>query len=217
MIKFDKVSKHYPTSQDALSNISFNLETGSLTFLTGHSGAGKSTLLRLLSMQESCSSGNIYVNGQSLREVKASYIPYLRRTMGLIFQSPNLLQGKTIFQNVALPLLIGNTPASEIGKRVRAALDLVGLLDKENNYPHQLSTGQQQRVGIARAVVHKPSLILADEPTGNLDPALSKDIMSLFSRLNEFGVTILIATHDLSLIATMCYPIYVLKQGRIVC
>jgi len=137
--------------------------------------------------------------------------------MGLIFQSPNLLNDRSVFNNVALPLMVAGVSPSEIAKRVRASLDMVGLLQKEKSLPQELSTGQQQRVGIARAVVHKPSIILADEPTGNLDPSLSKDIMSLFSTLNDFGVTVLIATHDLSLIATMSYPILVLKEGRLIC
>lgn len=217
MITFNNVSKRYLGAKDALCQISFELQEGGMAFLTGHSGAGKSTLLRLLSMIEPCSSGDIFVNGQSLGQVKRAQIPYLRRKMGLIFQSPNLLDERNVFDNVALPLLVLGLGDIEIQKRVRAALDMVGLLTKEKSMPKELSTGQQQRVGIARAIVHKPTILLADEPTGNLDPALSKDIMSLFSKLNDFGVTVLIATHDLSLIATMSYPIFVLKDGRLVC
>ena len=210
MIKVENVSKHYGQARDALSQVNFELKSGSMTFLTGHSGAGKSTLLRLLSLAEPFSVGDIFFNGQSLKKLKQKQVPYLRRTMGLIFQNPNLLN-----DNVALPLMIAGVAEKEMSRRVHAALDMVGLLSKEKNMPMELSTGQQQRIGIARAVVHKPSVILADEPTGNLDPSLSKDIMSLFSTLNEFGVTVLIATHDLGLIATMRYPILVLKEGRL--
>ena len=216
MITLENVSKHYEQSKNALSGINFNLESGSMTFLTGHSGAGKSTLLRLLSLADRVSGGNILLNGESLKGIRTSQIPYLRRNMGLIFQSPNLLNDRTVFDNVALSLMISGIESKEIAKRTRAALDMVGLLSKEKSMPLELSTGQQQRVGIARAVVHKPSIVLADEPTGNLDPSLSKDIMSLFSTLNEFGVTILIATHDLGLIATLQYPILVLKEGRLI-
>lgn len=217
MIKVDNVSKHYGKARDALSHINFKLEAGTMTFLTGHSGAGKSTLLRLLSLADGFSGGDIFLDGQSLKQVRRSQIPYLRRKMGLIFQSPNLLTDRTVFDNVSLPLMIAGVASNEAGRRTRAALDMVGLLSKEKSMPQELSTGQKQRIGIARAVVHKPSIILADEPTGNLDPSLSKDIMSLFSTLNEFGVTVLIATHDLGLIATMRYPILVLKEGRLVC
>tara|TARA_B110000879_G_scaffold202527_1_gene279020 strand:- start:14 stop:664 length:651 start_codon:yes stop_codon:yes gene_type:complete len=215
MITVDNVSKHYGKARDALSHVNFKLDSGSMTFLTGHSGAGKSTLLRLLSLAEPFSGGDIVLNGQSLRQLKRKKIPYLRRNMGLIFQSPNLLNDRSVFDNVALPLMISGVADKEMARRTHAALDMVGLLSKEKSMPMELSTGQQQRIGIARAVVHKPSVILADEPTGNLDPALSKDIMSLFSTLNEFGVTVLIATHDLGLIATMRYPILVLKEGRL--
>ena len=217
MITFDNVSKQYDDAREVLKQVSFKLEVGEMAFLTGPSGAGKSTLLRLLSLSCRCTSGNIFLNGKSLKNVRQSQVSFLRRTMGLIFQSPNLLNDRSVFNNVALPLMVAGVSPSEIAKRVRASLDMVGLLQKEKSLPQELSTGQQQRVGIARAVVHKPSIILADEPTGNLDPSLSKDIMSLFSTLNDFGVTVLIATHDLSLIATMSYPILVLKEGRLIC
>ena len=217
MITLKDVSKWYSGAKDALRHVSFHMDRGEMAFLTGHSGAGKSTVLKLLSLTDRCSSGEIYVNGVTLSHVRKHQIPFLRRKMGLIFQSPNLLEDRNIFDNVALPLLVSGVGGSEVEKRVRASLDMVGLLDRERSMPLELSTGQQQRVGIARAIVHKPSIILADEPTGNLDPVLSKDIMSLFSTLNDFGVTILIATHDLSLIATMHYPVLVLKEGRMVC
>lgn len=217
MITFDNVSKHYDNAKDVLSYVSFKLDSGDMTFLTGPSGAGKSTLLRLLSLGARSSGGEIFLNGQSLNQVHKSQIPYIRRTMGLIFQSPNLLNDRDVFNNVALPLMICGMGQADVAKRVRASLDMVGLLNKEKCLPQELSTGQQQRVGIARAISHKPSIILADEPTGNLDPTLSKDIMALFSNLNSFGVTVLIATHDLGLIATLRYPILVLKEGRLLC
>jgi cell division transport system ATP-binding protein len=217
MICVDNVSKKYSGAKEALSGINFQLNKGEMAFLTGHSGAGKSTLLRLLSATDLCSGGDIILNGKSLKQVKRSQLPYLRRSMGLIFQSPNLLNDRTVFSNVSLPLMVAGIEKKEIEKRARAALDMVGLLTMEQCLPQELSTGQQQRVGIARAIIHKPPIILADEPTGNLDPSLSQDIMSLFSTLNDFGVTILIATHDLGLIATMRYPILVLKEGRLVC
>lgn len=215
MITVENVSKHYGQARDALSHVSFELQSGSMTFLTGHSGAGKSTLLRLLSLAEPFTGGDIIFKGQSLKQLPLHQVPFLRRSMGLIFQSPCLLDDRSVFDNVALPLMIAGVASNEMSRRVHAALDMVGLLNKANSMPLELSTGQQQRIGIARAVVHKPSVILADEPTGNLDPSLSKDIMSLFSTLNAFGVTVLIATHDLSLIATMRYPILVLKEGRL--
>lgn len=217
MITFDKVVKRYPEGKEALSGVSFQLSDGEMAFLTGHSGAGKSTLLRLASLIERSSAGEVYFDGQALSKVGARHIPFLRRRMGLIFQSPKLIDDRTIFNNVAFPLLVQGVKPAELQKRVRTALDLVGLLTKEKCLPKQLSTGEQQRVGIARAVVHKPSLILADEPTGNLDPALSAEIMQLLSRLNDFGVTVLIATHDLSLISTMHYRTLVLKEGRMLC
>lgn len=215
MITFDKVVKRYPGGHEALSQVSFHLAQGDMAFLTGHSGAGKSTLLKLIALIERPGSGQIQVNGHELSTVKKRHIPSFRREMGVIFQEPHLLKDKTIFDNVALPLIIAGHSGSAIGKRVRASLDLVGLLSKEKMYPQQLSGGEQQRIGVARAVVHKPQVLLADEPTGNLDPALSKDVMKLFSQLNDVGVTVLIATHDLGLIADLQYPILTLKAGQL--
>jgi cell division transport system ATP-binding protein len=216
MIHFYKISKRYPKGQQALSNISFELKSGEMAFLTGHSGSGKSTLLKLIAFLERPTGGEIIVHGKSLNQLKKKHIPSLRRQIGLIFQNPNLLPHRTIFDNVALPLNIAGFRLRETGGRVRAALDKVGLLEKEKCYPDMLSCGEQQRVGIARAIVTKPPIILADEPTGNLDPALSREIMKLFSEFNQAGVTLLIATHDIALIESLPFRILTLKQGQLV-
>ena len=216
MITFKNVSKRFVGGQFGLSNVSFHLKAGEMSFLTGHSGAGKSTLLRLASHIDKASSGDVIINGESLRSLSSRRTPYLRRTMGLIFQTPMLLDDRSVFDNIALPLVIAGTGTKDIAKRVRAALDLVGLLHKERVLPSRLSGGEQQRIGIARAIVHKPNVLLADEPTGNLDPTLSEEIMALFSKLNHFGVTILIATHDLGLIATLPYRVLTLKEGQLI-
>jgi len=184
--------------------------------LTGHSGAGKSTLFKLIAVMERCNRGEIVFAGQNLNKVSSRQIPYVRRNMGLIFQDYKLLQDRTVFDNVALPLVIAGYGHGEISRRVRAALDKVGLLGKEKKYPLLLSGGEQQRVGIARAVVNKPSMILADEPTGNLDPELSKEIMHLFEQFQQVGVTVLIASHDISLIARMNYRVLKLDHGQLV-
>lgn len=215
MIKFDQVSKRYPGGFEALSQISFALGKGEMAFLTGHSGAGKSTLLKLIASLEPPSSGQIIVNGIHLNELKKKNIAAYRSSLGITFQSPHLLNDRTVFDNVALPLQIQGLTPLMISKRVHAALDMVGLLTKEKMLPLHLSGGEQQRVGIARAVVHKPALLLADEPTGNLDPSLSSEIMKLFEQFNQVGVSILIATHDLALIARMKHRIVMLKGGRV--
>ena len=217
MITFNNVTKRYPGGFEALSRVSFHLEQGEMAFLTGHSGAGKSTLLKLIALIEKSSFGQIHVNNLDLSCLKNKHIPGFRRSLGIIFQAPHLLGERTIYDNVALPLVIAGASHSAIAKRVRAALDLVGLLNKEKCLPLQLSGGEQQRVGIARAVVHKPKLLLADEPTGNLDPMLSKEIMSLFEQLNQVGVSVLVATHDLALIAKMKHRIITLKKGVLAC
>ncbi|ARG98818.1 cell division ATP-binding protein FtsE [Legionella micdadei] len=215
MIKFDQVSKRYPGGFEALSQIDFCLQKGEMVFLTGHSGAGKTTFLKLIAMLELPSSGQLTVNNVRLNQLKKRDIAAYRSSLGITFQSPNLLSDRTVFDNVALPLQIqGMTPVM-ITKRVHAALDMVGLLAKEKMLPIHLSAGEQQRIGIARAVVHKPSLLLADEPTGNLDPSLSTEIMKLFEQFNQVGVSILIATHDLALIARMKHRIVMLKGGRV--
>jgi len=200
MIRFDNVSKRYDGSGDALKRLSFEIDRGELVFLTGPSGAGKSTLLRLIALIERPTRGQVFVDGRNVGRLAARQIPRHRRQIGVVFQDNKLLPDRSTFDNVALPLIIAGTSDREIPRRVRAALDQVGLLKKERQTPRTLSTGEQQRVGIARAVVTRPSLLIADEPTGNLDPWLSLEIMKLFSRFNEIGVTMLIATHDLNLL-----------------
>lgn len=215
MIKFEQVSKRYPGGFEALSQVDFSLEKGEMAFLTGHSGAGKSTMLKLIAKLESPSSGQLTVNGVSLNQLHKRAIPAYRSELGITFQVPNLLHDRSVFENVALPLQIkGMTPVM-IVKRVQAALDMVGLLGKEKMLPQYLSGGEQQRVGLARAVVHKPALLLADEPTGNLDPGLSSEIMRIFEQFNQAGVSVLIATHDLALIAAMRHRIIMLKGGHL--
>ncbi len=216
MIQFDDVSKRYPSGHEAISRVSFRMAAGEMCFLTGHSGAGKSTLLRLIALIERSSRGQIIVGGQNLARLRKRRIPYYRREVGIIFQNHRLLFDRTVFDNVALPLVIAGHRHQEIGRRVRAALDKVGLLNKERLSPITLSGGEQQRVGIARAVVNKPPLLLADEPTGNLDPELSREIMALFSRFNQVGVTVLIASHDLDLIKRLSYRILTLREGTLV-
>jgi len=215
MIIFNQVSKLYRGGFEALSQVNFRLEKNEMVFITGHSGAGKSTFLKLLAMLEKPSSGEIIVNDQPLNMLKKDAIAQYRCQLGITFQTPHLLNQRTVFDNVALPLVIKGESRSMITKRVQAALDMVGLLNKQKLMPPNLSCGEQQRVGIARAMVHKPSILLADEPTGNLDPELSAEVMAVFSQLNQVGVTVLIATHDLPLIASMRHRMLMLKGGRI--
>ena len=216
MIRFDNVSKRYATGHEGLSNTSFAIEEGQMAFLTGHSGAGKSTLLRLIGCLERPTRGQVWVNDRNLIKLSNSQIPYHRRDVGMIFQDHRLLHDRTVFDNVALPLVVAGASPNEIKRRVNAALDKVGLLHKKRSMPLTLSGGEQQRVGIARAVVSKPKVLLADEPTGNLDPELSKEIMELFMEFNRVGVTLLIATHDIALILSMSQRIIKLDKGRIV-
>lgn len=216
MIRFENVSKRYLNGHEALSQINFHIERGEMAFLTGHSGAGKSTLLKLLTLMERSSHGQVWVNNHDFSSVPRHRVSELRRNTGIIFQNPRLLKEHTIFDNVALPMVIAGYRYQEIGRRVRAALDKVGLLKKERLYPNSLSCGEQQRIGIARAVVNKPPLLLADEPTGNLDPGLSAEIMRLFEEFNRVGVSILVATHDLQLIGHLKHRILTLHEGRMV-
>ncbi len=216
MLKFDNVSKRYPETGDVLRSVSFELGYGEIAFLTGHSGAGKSTLLKLIAVMERCTRGQILLDGENLSHAKDKQIPYLRRKMGFIYQDYKLLQDRTVFDNVALPLVIAGFGHQEIVRKVRAVLDKVGLSGKEKKYPFGLSGGEQQRVGIARAVVNKPPLIIADEPTGNLDPELSAEIMTLFEQFQQVGVTVLIASHDISLITQMNHRVLKLDQGQLV-
>lgn len=215
MIKFEQVSKRYPGGFEALSQVNFSLQKGDMAFLTGHSGAGKSTLLKLIALLEWPTSGQVYVNGLKLNQLKKRDVAMHRSQLGITFQSPRFLSDRSVFDNVALPLQIQGLAYPMIAKRVHAALDMVGLLSKEKMIPAHLSGGEQQRLGLARAVVHKPALLLADEPTGNLDPKLSSEIMAIFEQFNHVGVSILIATHDLALIARMKHRILMLKGGRL--
>ena len=215
MIRFDNISKRYESGLEALSRVSFEMSEGEMAFLTGPSGAGKSTLLKLLMLMERPSSGTLLINGKNLNRLPRSSIPSYRRQLGVVFQNHQLLIDRSVFENVALPLQIAGYPLKEMGRRVRAALDAVGLLSKELHKPDTLSGGEQQRVGIARAVVHKPKILLADEPTGNLDPALSAEIMNLFCRFQSVGVTVLIATHDINLINRLDSRIIHLEDGRL--
>jgi cell division transport system ATP-binding protein len=216
MIEFERVTKGYPGGFQALSDLSFTIAAGEMVFLTGHSGAGKSTLLKLVALLELPSRGQVRVNGRNLERLSRRQIPYHRREVGMIFQDHRLLTDRTVFDNVALPLVVAGLGPKEVDRRVRGALDKVGLLDKERALPVTLSGGEQQRVGIARAVVNRPPLVLADEPTGNLDPELSREIMDLFGLFNQLGVTLLIASHDLALIGSFRHRMLTLAHGRLV-
>lgn len=216
MIQLNNVSKRYPGGFDVLKNISFTLQEGEMAFLTGHSGAGKSTLLKLITLIELASRGQILVNNKNLGRMPRRRIPHFRRGIGIVFQDNKLLHDRTVFDNVALPLVVSGVPSQEIGRRVRAALDKVGLLNKEKAYPITLSGGEQQRVGIARAVVNKPPLLLADEPTGNLDAERADGIIDLFHEFNQHGVSVLIATHDLRQIKRLGKRVLALKEGELV-
>ncbi len=216
MIEFSNVSKRYPTGHEALSRVNLNVGEDEMVFLTGHSGAGKSTLMKLIMLMERPSAGQVVIGGRNLNRMRAGQIPLHRRQVGVVFQNHQLLFDRNVFENVALPLRIAGYGSREIARRVRAALDKVSLLDREKVNPITLSGGEQQRVGIARAVVNKPPLLLADEPTGNLDPELSAEIMKLFRQFNEVGVTILIASHDVELIRAMDCRVLSLSQGQLV-
>ena len=216
MIEFRQVTKRYDSDHTALRQVNFSLARGEMAFLTGHSGAGKSTLLKLIMVMERPSAGEVVVGGQVLNTLPRRQIPYIRRHIGVVFQNHQLLFDRTVFDNVAMPLEVMGVPTRDIGRRVRAALDKVGLLSKEKMKPLQLSGGEQQRVGIARAVVNKPPVLLADEPTGNLDPELSADIMHLFSQFSQVGVTVLIASHDIALINDMQRRTLTLDHGQLI-
>jgi cell division transport system ATP-binding protein len=215
MIRFDQVTKRYPTGREALSGVSFAVERGEMVFLTGHSGAGKSSILKLIALLERPSRGQVIVNGRNTSAVRPRGIPQFRRDIGVVFQDHKLLSDRPVADNVALPLVIAGVARREIDKRVRAALDQVGLLGKEMSRPLELSTGEQQRVGIARAVIAKPPLLIADEPTGNLDPELALETMKLFKRFNDVGVTVVVATHDVHLIDVVGARRITLDDGRV--
>lgn len=216
MINFSTVSKRYESGHEALGGISFDIDEGELVFLTGHSGAGKSTLMKLIMLMERPTTGQVIIGGRNLSRIRKGQIPFHRRQVGVVFQNHQLLFDRNVFENVALPLQIAGYQSREVGRRVRAALDKVGLLDKEKHNPITLSGGEQQRVGIARAVVNKPPVLLADEPTGNLDPELSAEIMNLFAQFNAVGVTVMIASHDIDLITRLDYRVLTLHKGHII-
>ena len=216
MIRFDQVGKRYSNGHIGLHELSFHVRRGEFLFVTGHSGAGKSTLLRLLLAMERPTTGKLLLAGQDLSTITNAQIPFLRRQIGVVFQNHQLLFDRSVFDNVALPLQILGLGKEEIVQRVGVALERVSLADKANQSPADLSTGQQQRVGIARAVVHRPALLLADEPTGNLDPRLAAEIMGVFEDINRLGTTVLIASHDLGLIARMRHRMLTLQRGRLI-
>ena len=216
MIRFEQVAKRYPNGHVGLHELSFKVRRGEFLFVTGHSGAGKSTLLRLLLAMERPSNGKLLLAGQDLATITNAQIPYLRRQIGVVFQNHRLLLDRNVFANIALPLQILGLDKQEIADRVGVALERVSLGDKALQFPDDLSTGQQQRVGIARAIVHRPALLLADEPTGNLDPRLAAEIMGVFEDINRLGTTVLIASHDLALIARMRHRMLTLQRGRLI-
>ncbi|MBI2311869.1 MAG: cell division ATP-binding protein FtsE [Betaproteobacteria bacterium] len=215
MISFSQVNKRYPGGFEALKNISFSVERGEMVFITGHSGAGKSTLLKLIPAIERPTSGSLLVSGQNVGAMRPGAVPYLRRNFGLVFQDHKLLFDRSVFDNVMLPLAIGGFETREAARRARAALDKVGLLEKERAYPITLSGGEQQRLCIARAVVSRPSILIADEPTGNLDSAYASEIMDIFRAFNQVGVTVLIATHDEAVLERMKPRVIRLARGAL--
>ena len=215
MIRLENVTKRYPGGQEALAGLDLSVDKGEMVFVTGHSGAGKSTLLRLIALIERPTGGQVFVDNQNTSRVKRRKIPAYRRQIGMVFQDHKLLYDRPVFDNVALPLIIAGVSRRDAGRRVRAALDQVSLLHKEKKRPETLSAGEQQRVGIARAIVTRPKLLIADEPTGNLDPDLSLEVMRIFRRFNEVGVTLLIASHDISLIDRLGCRRIALEEGRL--
>ena len=215
VISFSQVAKRYPGGHEALSHLSFAIEPGEMVFLTGHSGAGKSTLLKLIAAIERATEGTVLVAGQNITRLKPAAVPFLRRNLGIVFQDQKLLHDRSVFENVMLPLQVTGHPHREASRRARAALDKVGLLDRERARPITLSGGEQQRLCIARAVVNRPSVLLADEPTASLDADYARTIMDMFRDFNQVGVTVLIATHDQSLIERLKPRVLHLSRGRL--
>jgi cell division transport system ATP-binding protein len=215
VIAFDKVFKRYPNGREALANVSLQVAAGEMVFLTGRSGAGKSTILKLIALLEKPTRGSVTVNGMETRALRARAIAPFRRRVGMVFQDHRLLMDRPVFDNVALPLIVADAPLREIDRRVRASLDQVGLLGRERVLPSELSVGEQQRVGIARALVSRPPVLIADEPTGNLDPVLALEIMNLFRRFQEVGATVVIATHDVALVSHFGAREVVVADGQV--
>jgi cell division transport system ATP-binding protein len=215
LLRFDAVSKRYEGGHEALSDVSFAVEPGEMLFVTGHSGAGKSTLLRLIHLTERPSRGTVLMEDRNLAKLRGRKIALQRRRVGVVFQDHRLLFDRSVYENVAMPLVIAGVPRAEIGPRVRRGLEKVGLAERERAKPRELSTGEQQRVGIARAVVAQPPLLIADEPTGNLDPTLAVDIMDLVASLPALGTTVIVASHDLMLVKRMRKRVLVLDHGRL--
>ncbi|MGY4517458.1 cell division transport system ATP-binding protein [Lysobacter sp. HA18] len=216
LLRFDNVGKRYASGREALADVSFEVAPGEMLFVTGHSGAGKSTLLRLIHLTERASRGAVIFDDRNLGKMRGRRMALHRRDVGVVFQDHRLLADRSIGDNVALPLLLRGTHRAEIAKRVRFTLEKVGLGDREKALPRQLSAGEQQRVGIARAIVAEPKLLLADEPTGNLDPALSTEIMALLESLSMRGTSVMVASHDLALVRRMRKRVIVLDHGRLV-
>lgn len=215
MIRIEEVTKRYPGGHDALKGLTLHVDKGEMVFVTGHSGAGKSTLLRLIALIDRPTNGQVIVDSQDTRTITRRRIPAYRRQIGMVFQDHKLLYDRPVFDNVALPLVIAGIGHREAARKVRAALDQVSLLHKEKQFPETLSSGEQQRVGIARAIVSRPKLLIADEPTGNLDPDLSLEVMRIFRRFNEVGVTLLIASHDIALIDQLGCRRIALADGKL--
>jgi len=216
LLSFEGVGKRYPGGMCGLDDVSFSIAAGEMAFVTGHSGAGKSTLLRLIHMSDRPSSGRVVFDGHDLAPMRGSDIARHRRRLGVVFQDHRLLTDRSVFDNVALPLLIAGMRRAEIAPRVREVLQPLGLAEREGDFPIMLSTGEQQRVGIARALVSQPALLVADEPTGNLDPQLAEEVMTLFSTLPSKGTAVLVASHDLHLVRKMRRRVLVLDHGRLI-
>lgn len=215
-VEFQNVYRRFDNGFEALRDVNLSFEEGSMTFLTGHSGAGKSTFLKLLLCLDRPTQGRILINGIDLGGLRTRRLSYYRRGLGAVFQDHHLLSARSVFENVALPLRVSGMREREVGRRVRAALTRIGLLERESLLPMQLSTGEQQRVGIARAIAIRPRILIADEPTGNLDPELSRDIMALFQQFNQVGATVIVASHDLQLIGSQDKRIVELSHGSVV-
>jgi cell division transport system ATP-binding protein len=215
-VEFHQVTRRFDSGQEGLKELTASFEAGSMTFLTGHSGAGKSTFLKLLLCLDRPTRGQILVNGVNLTQISSRRLAHYRQHMGAVFQDHHLLAHRSVYENVALPLRVGGFKERDVARRVRAALSRVGLLSKGALFPRYLSTGEQQRVGIARAVVTRPKILLADEPTGNLDPELSRDIMQLFRQFHQIGTTVVVASHDRDLIESMGMRVIELSEGSMV-